>query len=42
LQQNRHETVTAALLPQVRYEEVNGPRSVAVRGLSLTQLRHQA
>jgi hypothetical protein len=32
-----HETVMAVLSPQVRYKEVNGSRSVAVRGLSLTE-----
>jgi hypothetical protein len=31
-----HETVMPVLSPQVRYEEVNGPSSVAVRGQSLT------
>ena len=32
-----HETVMPVLASQVRYEEVNGPSSVAVRGESLTQ-----
>ena len=32
-------TVKAVLLPQVRYAEVNGPSSVAVRGQSLTHSR---
>jgi hypothetical protein len=32
-----HETVMPVLSPQVRYEEVNGPSPVAVRGPSLTQ-----
>src|SRR6266851_3306929 len=31
-----HQTVMAVLSPQVRYEGVNGPNSVAVRGPSLT------
>jgi hypothetical protein len=31
-----HETVMPALLSQVRYEEVNGPSSVLVRGPFLT------
>src|ERR1700722_13930240 len=35
-----HETVMPVLSPQVRYEDINGPSSVAVRGQSLTQLRH--
>jgi hypothetical protein len=35
-----HETVMPVPSPQVRYEEVNGPSSVAVRGPSLTHLRH--
>jgi hypothetical protein len=30
-----HETVMPVPSPQVRYEEVNGPSSVAVRGQSL-------
>src|SRR6202035_6184270 len=32
-----HETAVAVLSPRVRYEEVNGPGSVAVRGPRLTQ-----
>src|ERR1700739_2924188 len=35
-----HETVMPVLSPQVRYEGVNGPSSVAVRGPSLTRRRH--
>jgi hypothetical protein len=34
------ETVMAVLSPQVRYEEANGPSSVAVRGPSWTQRGH--
>jgi hypothetical protein len=34
-----HETVMAVLSPQIRYWEVNGPSSVAVRGPSLTHNR---
>jgi hypothetical protein len=36
------ETVMPVLSPQVRYEGMNGPSSVAVRGPSLTQLGHRA
>src|ERR1035441_9601449 len=35
-----HETVMPVLSPQVCYEGVNGPSSVAVRGPSLTHKRH--
>jgi hypothetical protein len=35
-----HETVMPVLSQQVRYEGVNGPSSVAVRGPSLTQTGH--
>jgi hypothetical protein len=34
-----HETVMPVLSAQVRYEEVNGPSFVAVRGPSLTRSR---
>jgi len=34
------ETVIPVLPPQVRYEEVNGRSSLAIRGQSLTQLGH--
>ena len=34
-----HETVMPVPSPQVRYEEMNGPSSVAVRGQSLTHNR---
>jgi len=33
-----HETVMPVLSPQVRYEDINGPSSVAVRGQSLTRI----
>jgi hypothetical protein len=36
------ETVMPVLSPQVRYEGMNGPSSVAVRGPSLTLNRNQA
>src|ERR1700722_7129531 len=37
-----HETVMPVPSPQVRYEAMNGPSSVAVRGQSLTHLGHSA
>ena len=33
-----HETVMPVLSPQVRYEDINGPSSVAVRGHRLQQV----
>jgi hypothetical protein len=35
-----HETDMPVQLPHVRYQGMNGPRSDAVRGLKMTQLRH--
>jgi hypothetical protein len=35
-----HETVMPVLSPQVRYEGLNGPSSVAVSGQRLAQLQH--